>query len=191
MKKRKSNFNISNILTVLRIVLVPFVFWGVYNNNLIFSLVVLTIAFISDFFDGFIARHFNIQTEFGRILDPLADKFIFVAIVFAYIFRESYEIWLVFYIPVIILFSLGYIFFVRKSVVKDNLGKSLYILQIFSLAFVVLDFYSRISFYVFSVLIIFSFFYYLLKFIKSRNGRVNRIRRENKRVKESKRGKRK
>jgi CDP-diacylglycerol--glycerol-3-phosphate 3-phosphatidyltransferase len=47
-----------------------------------------------DFFDGFLARKLGQETEYGKILDPLADKLLVVAIILALIVKSNFPIWL-------------------------------------------------------------------------------------------------
>lgn len=73
-------FNIPNLLTIMRIVLVyPFVVNFLYENY-IKSSKFLILSGITDFLDGFFARHLNQHTKFGEILDPIADKLTLVSI---------------------------------------------------------------------------------------------------------------
>ena len=65
---------VPNLLTVLRMVLIPvFAILLVYNREG-WALVVFTIAGVSDGVDGFIARRFKQESELGTIIDPIADK---------------------------------------------------------------------------------------------------------------------
>lgn len=78
MKNRKVLFNIPNCLCFFRILLIP-LFLYVYfvadlKNRYIVAAFVLVISGISDFLDGFIARKFNMVTDFGKFIDPFADK---------------------------------------------------------------------------------------------------------------------
>lgn len=76
--------NLPNKLTMMRVVLVPvfMVFaalakYGTADFNAIFSLVagiIFTVASITDFLDGYIARKNHLVTDFGKFMDPLADK---------------------------------------------------------------------------------------------------------------------
>lgn len=67
-----------NILTILRIALVPvfaIVLWGdPSNSDRVLAFAIFCIAGISDGLDGYIARKFNAGSDFGRMLDPIADK---------------------------------------------------------------------------------------------------------------------
>ncbi|MBO7187235.1 MAG: CDP-diacylglycerol--glycerol-3-phosphate 3-phosphatidyltransferase [Clostridia bacterium] len=70
--------NLPNKLTILRIILVP-VFTALFfitalPYNYVLSAVVFAIAALTDFLDGYIARKYNIVTNLGKFLDPIADK---------------------------------------------------------------------------------------------------------------------
>ncbi len=71
--------NVPNMLTIFRILLVPiFVFFMLIDQNdsvyLTISLVIFIVASITDAIDGKIARKYNLVTNFGKFMDPLADK---------------------------------------------------------------------------------------------------------------------
>ena len=66
--------NIPNVLTIIRILLVPLFVIFLMKDLLFFALLVFTIAGLSDGLDGFIARYFNQRTVLGAYLDPIADK---------------------------------------------------------------------------------------------------------------------
>lgn len=69
--------NIANILTVARVVLVPiFLVFLLVNSvqNFMIALIVFSIAALTDFLDGYIARKYKMITKFGKLIDPLADK---------------------------------------------------------------------------------------------------------------------
>ena len=69
----------ANKITVLRIVLIPFFLLLAYSGHRVGALIVYLIACISDFLDGYIARHCNQITNFGKFMDPLADKMLVLA----------------------------------------------------------------------------------------------------------------
>ncbi len=68
------NFNIPNILTIVRLILVPCMGVCMYKDLYIPAAVMFFIAGVTDVVDGYIARKFNQITYFGKIMDPLADK---------------------------------------------------------------------------------------------------------------------
>jgi CDP-diacylglycerol--glycerol-3-phosphate 3-phosphatidyltransferase len=75
-----SLWNIPNLLTMLRLVLVPVFAWlllregGEDQASRIWAAVVFVLASVTDFFDGYLARKWNIVTTFGKVADPIADK---------------------------------------------------------------------------------------------------------------------
>jgi CDP-diacylglycerol--glycerol-3-phosphate 3-phosphatidyltransferase len=74
-----SILNIPNYLTLLRIISIPFILVPLQSGRAKSSLVsaiIFTLAFLTDWLDGFIARKKNLVTKFGKIFDPLADKLI-------------------------------------------------------------------------------------------------------------------
>lgn len=72
--------HVPNILTVIRIFLVPVILYYLLDNNYILAFVFLTLSGLTDILDGFIARKFNFITNFGKLMDPLADKITQVSI---------------------------------------------------------------------------------------------------------------
>ena len=66
--------NIPNILTLSRFVLIPFIIVSLVCNKYLIAFILLTISGLTDVLDGFIARKFNFITDFGKLIDPLADK---------------------------------------------------------------------------------------------------------------------
>ncbi len=69
-----------NLITILRILLVPVVIWLIISGAHSTAFAVFLLAGISDGVDGFLARHYNWKTELGAYLDPLADKLLLVVI---------------------------------------------------------------------------------------------------------------
>lgn len=79
MKKKRDTFNLPNTITMLRISVVPFLFFLLASPGPFWSMVLaalFVIASITDFLDGYIARRCNLVTTMGKFLDPLADKLI-------------------------------------------------------------------------------------------------------------------
>jgi len=66
--------NLPNKLTLLRIVMVPFFVIFYLKGFVVISLILFITASFTDYLDGYIARKQNLITNFGKIMDPLADK---------------------------------------------------------------------------------------------------------------------
>jgi CDP-diacylglycerol--glycerol-3-phosphate 3-phosphatidyltransferase len=70
--------NIPNILTMLRFVMTLgflYLFW----INILASAILFVLAAVTDFFDGYLARKYQLITSFGKIMDPIADKFLILS----------------------------------------------------------------------------------------------------------------
>ena len=63
-----------NILSFLRIILAPIFLWMILIHEIRAAFFLFLFASLTDFFDGFIARHFHQQSKLGQFLDPAADK---------------------------------------------------------------------------------------------------------------------
>ena len=65
---------IPNILTMFRFILIPFIVINLVYDSYIAAFIIFTISGLTDILDGFIARKYNFITNFGKLIDPLADK---------------------------------------------------------------------------------------------------------------------
>lgn len=71
------NFNIANVLTVIRLILVPVFIWLMLvptTKAQVWAFVVFAVASATDKLDGTLARKLNLVTDFGKLADPIADK---------------------------------------------------------------------------------------------------------------------
>ncbi|MDP1910341.1 MAG: CDP-alcohol phosphatidyltransferase family protein, partial [Hyphomicrobium sp.] len=64
--------SIPNLITLGRILLVPVVVWAIMSNAMWFAFMLFLVAGVSDGVDGYLAKRFNMTTELGAYLDPLA-----------------------------------------------------------------------------------------------------------------------
>ena len=69
----------ANKITLFRVVLIPVFLVLAYTGHMRWALVVFVLASLSDMLDGYIARHYNQITDFGKFMDPLADKVLVMA----------------------------------------------------------------------------------------------------------------
>ncbi|MBE6700933.1 MAG: CDP-diacylglycerol--glycerol-3-phosphate 3-phosphatidyltransferase [Ruminococcaceae bacterium] len=101
-----SKINLPNKLTVLRMCLVPVVMLFILypsltgNNSVLYGIIpalLFIITAITDFIDGKIARKYNLITDFGKFMDPVADKFMVIgtlmSITFANASLRPYLVW--------------------------------------------------------------------------------------------------
>jgi cardiolipin synthase len=68
------NKNVPNILTLSRFVFIPLIILALAFDKYILAFILLSLSALTDVLDGFIARKFNFITDFGKLIDPLADK---------------------------------------------------------------------------------------------------------------------
>ena len=100
---KKNIFTISNLVSILRMILVlpTAIYLSKINENDSYRIIVVLFfvgAYITDLLDGFLARKFNQITEFGKIIDPLADKVFVTMIVFQLFWMDvipPYYFWII------------------------------------------------------------------------------------------------
>ena len=87
--------SIPNIITLGRILLVPIVVWAIASSEMEIAFAAFVVAGVSDAVDGFLAKRFNMASELGAMLDPLADKALLVSIYMALGIWGAVPRWLV------------------------------------------------------------------------------------------------
>lgn len=87
--------NVPNLISIGRLLSVPFNVWLILLGEWRYAFVVFLLAGLSDALDGAIAKHFNAQSRLGRYLDPIADKTMLVAIFIALGAQAALPTWLV------------------------------------------------------------------------------------------------
>ncbi len=102
--------NLPTALTVLRIVLTPFVVWEILSEQTAAALVLFAIAAFTDWLDGAAARGLELVTKLGAILDPIADKILMGATILALALISKIPWWFVALVigrDLLILFAAG------------------------------------------------------------------------------------
>ena len=81
-------FTIPNLLSCIRILLIPVFLWFyLAKDDITATVILLALSALTDMLDGFIARHFHCVSDLGKALDPVADKLTQVAMLFCLLFR--------------------------------------------------------------------------------------------------------
>ena len=89
----------ANKITIFRVVLIPVFLVLMYlrfPGHMYWAFGVFVLASLSDFVDGYIARHYNQVTDFGKFLDPLADKLLVTACMMIFVGQGRMASWIVF-----------------------------------------------------------------------------------------------
>lgn len=86
--------HIPNILTIIRFLLIPFILCFLISENFIVAIIFLAISGITDILDGTIARKYNFITDFGKLMDPLADKATQIATLVALVLKNLIPFWI-------------------------------------------------------------------------------------------------
>ncbi|BAT60945.1 putative CDP-diacylglycerol--glycerol-3-phosphate 3-phosphatidyl-transferase 2 [Variibacter gotjawalensis] len=87
--------SLPNLITLARILSVPVVIWAIASHEMLIAFALFLLAGVSDAVDGFLAKRFNMKTELGAYLDPLADKVLIVSIYVALGITEAVPRWIV------------------------------------------------------------------------------------------------
>lgn len=130
-----------NQMTVVRFILIPVIYWLLINQMLILGLVVFIIAALTDAIDGAMARTRNQTTDLGKVIDPIADKLMIMAVLF-YI---GWDLLLIKVFVIYIFFEmlavlLGYAFepFLGRTIGANYFGKIKLNLQVLSIGIFIL-----------------------------------------------------
>ncbi|OEY87078.1 CDP-diacylglycerol--glycerol-3-phosphate 3-phosphatidyltransferase [Wolbachia pipientis] len=86
--------NLPNLLTISRVLAIPVIVLSFYIQNRYANLITIltfTFACITDFFDGYLARMWKVQSRFGKLLDPIADKLIVVSTIIMLIYKHKVD----------------------------------------------------------------------------------------------------
>ena len=110
---------VPNLLTTIRVVLVPIICGLMYIDTTltrILAIIFAALACITDFFDGKIARKYNVTSAFGRCMDPIADKVLVMTLIIMLVYLEKAMV----FPCVAILFREFVVAGIREFVSKEN-----------------------------------------------------------------------
>jgi cardiolipin synthase len=92
---KQYTMTMSNIITILRLVVLPVIVHLLITGNRVAAFVVMLVALLSDGLDGFLARRLHQESRLGRFLDPLCDK-IFLAVILVTLYHlGAIPLWIV------------------------------------------------------------------------------------------------
>jgi len=147
MKEREKIWNVPNTLTMIRALLIP-VYWVLFmNDHRYIALAVFIVASLTDLLDGYIARKYQLITNFGKLMDPLADKLMVLSVMLSLVLKDILPA-----VPLIILLAkeglmvLGGAFMLKKGIVvyAEKIGKYAQTAVVLSL---LLSFFSQESWF--------------------------------------------
>lgn len=123
MLHKNQILTIPNLLSVVRLLLIPVILWlyiGLENHR--WTIAVIILSGLTDVVDGFIARKFHMISDFGKILDPVADKLTQGALILCLTARYDWMKWLIilFLLKECAMLIMGYLA-IRK---EDNVNSS-------------------------------------------------------------------
>lgn len=86
---------VPNILTIIRFLLIPIIITLISSGKYVDAIIVFSISGITDILDGTIARKFNLISDFGKLMDPLADKLTQLSMLFMLTVKRIIPLWIV------------------------------------------------------------------------------------------------
>lgn len=87
--------HIPNILTIIRFIFIPFIIIALGLNDYLTAIILYTLSSATDVLDGIIARKFNAISDFGKLMDPLADKFTQLSVILTLSLKSIIPVWIV------------------------------------------------------------------------------------------------
>ena len=173
---------VPNILTAIRMLLIPVIFYFALQENYILAVLFLTLSGLTDVLDGYIARKYNFITDFGTLFDPLADKLTQVSTLIVLVIQGIIPIWIL--IIVIIkelLMIAGAAFLYDKNTVVGSrwYGKAATVLFYVAILFSMLDkqlqlglTFNMYLYYIAVALTIFALYMYFRTFSKLKKNAI-------------------
>ncbi len=155
MKFRERIINVPNFFSISRIVLIPLFIYLMYLKSLngwIGALIVFTLASFTDILDGWTARRFNQESEFGKFIDPLADKFLVLSSLAVIIvldpYLEVFDFWMILIIAGrdILITVMRYLAIKRGTPLRTSkFGKVKTVFQMTSIFIIIMIYIVRIT----------------------------------------------
>lgn len=116
--KSQNIINLPNVITFLRLILVPFIIWQLLIGEFLSGFILFSIAGVSDFVDGWLARRLKIVTTIGAYMDPVADKLLMGSVYLVLGLLGHIPFWLVALVilrDILIIFAVFVAWLMKKS----------------------------------------------------------------------------
>lgn len=154
--KKEQILTIPNLLSLIRLLMIPLIVWLYIKDRYTAAVIVIIISGLTDVADGIIARKCGMISDFGKILDPLADKLTQAAIIIGLATKYMLMIPLIieFALREIIMMILGYITIRRKDSVNSSKWYGKVTTVLLYTVFVILIFFPNIPLWLANTLII-------------------------------------
>lgn len=88
--------HVPNILTIIRFIFIPSIIVALIYDDYLLALILFTLSSFTDVLDGKIARKYNAISDFGKLMDPLADKLTQLSVLITLAFKNVIPFWIVF-----------------------------------------------------------------------------------------------
>ncbi len=170
--KKEQILTIPNLLSLFRLILIPFIIWTYCGlKNYYLAIALLAISGLSDVADGKIARRFDMVSDFGKILDPIADKLTLGTMIICLTIKYSWMLGLVilFAVKEIIVSVMGIVIVKVKDEVNSAkwYGKLCTVILYISIGILIIfpgipETIAGIISIVCAVMIVFSFIMYMI-----------------------------
>lgn len=142
---------IPNILTTIRLCLVPLFAHFMLtssetNTNMVVAFIIFLLSGLTDIVDGYIARKYNMITDFGKIYDPFVDKLMQITAIVCLVIKELIPIWLLVLVIIkeVTMIIVGGVLYRKKIVVSSNWYGKLSTVVFYSIVVIIILFNSKI-----------------------------------------------
>lgn len=184
----KRYFTWANIISMLRIVLTVPAVWLFATDRWVWGLVILGICVISDWLDGFVARKTNEVSDFGKLIDPLADKVVALGMILLMIIRMDFPLWfmLIMVIRDASIYIMKRIFYKKYKIVTgaNIAGKAFILVLTIAGVLWLFEYYLGVNLYAVYVLyfdvllMLISWVIYIQQSVKMFNAKKNELKEE-------------
>lgn len=135
--------NMPNYLTILRLILIPIIFSLILTEHYTGAIICFLTANITDILDGQIARKYNLITDWGKLMDPLADKITQISTIAALIIKGIIPFWILVIITTkeLIMITVAFVLYKKHIVTVHSkwYGKTATILFFVAIVFTLLS----------------------------------------------------